>query len=66
MADKLTFDVTARRVDAHGSVGSTKDATITLDTELAGRRDALQKSRPKVTLRSPRSSQAESTRFFTA
>ncbi len=41
MADKLTFDVTARRLDAHGSVASTKDATITLDTALAGRRDAF-------------------------
>jgi uncharacterized OsmC-like protein len=41
MADKLTFDVTARRLDAHGSVASTKDATATLDTDLAGRRDAF-------------------------
>ena len=41
MADKLTFDVTARRLDAHGSVASTKDATVTLDTDLAGRRDAF-------------------------
>lgn len=41
MADKLTFDVTARRLDAHESVASTKEATITLDTDLAGRRDAF-------------------------
>jgi len=41
MADKLTFDVTARRLDAHESVASTKGATITLDTDLAGRRDAF-------------------------
>ena len=41
MADKLTFDVTARRLDARGSVASTKDATVTLDTDLAGRRDAF-------------------------
>jgi uncharacterized OsmC-like protein len=41
MADKLTFDVIARRLDAHGSVASTKDATVTLDTDLAGRRDAF-------------------------
>ena len=41
MADKLTFDVTARRLDAHGSVASTKDATVTLDTDRAGRRDAF-------------------------
>jgi hypothetical protein len=41
MADKLTFDVTAHRLDAHGSVASAKDATVTLDTDLAGRRDAF-------------------------
>jgi uncharacterized OsmC-like protein len=41
MTVKLTFDVTARRLDAHGSVASTKDATVTLDTDLAGRRDAF-------------------------
>jgi len=41
MADKLTFDVTARRLDTHESVASTKGATITLDTDLAGRRDAF-------------------------
>jgi uncharacterized OsmC-like protein len=41
MADKFTFDVTARRIDSHSSVASTKDATITLDTDLAGRPDAL-------------------------
>src|SRR5688500_2074177 len=41
MADKLTFDVAARRLDAHGSVASAKEATVTLDTDLAGRRDAF-------------------------
>ena len=41
MPDKLTFHVTAHRIDAHGSMASTKDATITLDTDLAGRRDAF-------------------------
>lgn len=41
MAEKLTFEVTAHRVDAHGSLASTKGATITLDTDLAGRRDAF-------------------------
>jgi uncharacterized OsmC-like protein len=41
MTVKLTFDVTARRLDAHGSVASTKDATVTLDTDPAGRRDAF-------------------------
>jgi hypothetical protein len=34
---KLEFRVTARRVDASGSVATCKDATLTLDTALAGR-----------------------------
>jgi hypothetical protein len=38
---KLEFLVTARRVDASDSVATCKDATLTLDTALAGRRDAL-------------------------
>jgi uncharacterized OsmC-like protein len=38
---KLEFSVTARRVDASGSLATCKDATLTLDTALAGRRDAL-------------------------
>ena len=38
---KMTFDVTARRLDAHGSQADCKDAQITLDTDLAGRRDAF-------------------------
>jgi hypothetical protein len=38
---KLEFFVTARRIDASGSVATCKDATLTLDTALAGRRDAL-------------------------
>lgn len=38
---KLEYDVTAERIDAHGSLASCKDATITIDTDLAGRRDAL-------------------------
>jgi uncharacterized OsmC-like protein len=37
----MTFDVVTRRVDAHGSVATCKDATLTLDTALAGRMDAL-------------------------
>jgi uncharacterized OsmC-like protein len=37
----LTYDVTARRVDSHGSLAKTKDAEIALDTDLAGRRDAF-------------------------
>lgn len=41
MTTKLEFFVTARRVDASGSVAICKDAALTLDTALAGRRDAL-------------------------
>jgi uncharacterized OsmC-like protein len=40
-AKKLTFAVEAWRVDAHGSRASCKDAELVLDTDLAGRRDAL-------------------------
>lgn len=39
--DKMTFTVAARRVDAHGSLVSCKDAELVLDTDLAGRRDAF-------------------------
>lgn len=38
---KLTFDVAARRVDAHGSTATCKSATIRLDTDLAGNPDAF-------------------------
>jgi uncharacterized OsmC-like protein len=38
---KMTFDVAARRVDAHVSVASCKAATIRLDTDLSGRDDAF-------------------------
>lgn len=38
---KMTFDVVTRRIDGHGSVAECKDATLVLDTALAGRRDAL-------------------------
>jgi uncharacterized OsmC-like protein len=38
---KLTFQVTARRVDAHGGLAQCKDAKITLDTDLQGRPDAF-------------------------
>ena len=41
MTAGLEFFVTARRVDASGSLARCKDATLTLDTALAGRRDAL-------------------------
>lgn len=38
---KLSFLVQARRVDAHGSTADCKDASLVLDTDLAGRRDAF-------------------------
>ncbi len=38
---RLTYDVCARRVDAHGSVARTKGAEIVLDTDIAGRQDAF-------------------------
>ncbi|MBD3773142.1 MAG: OsmC family protein [Rhodobacteraceae bacterium] len=38
---RLTYDVTARRVDAHGSLAHTKQAEIVLDTDVAGRPDAF-------------------------
>jgi uncharacterized OsmC-like protein len=38
---KMQFDVTARRVDAHGSVAICKSASIPLDTDLAGNVNAF-------------------------
>jgi uncharacterized OsmC-like protein len=38
---KLSFQVTARRTDTHGSVARCKDAELLLDTDLAGRTDAF-------------------------
>src|SRR5690606_13890287 len=35
----LEYNVTARRIDSHGSVANTKDAEIALDTDVAGRTD---------------------------
>ena len=40
-AKKLEFHVRARRLDAHGSLAECKDASITLDTDMAGRKDAF-------------------------
>jgi len=37
----MTFAVVSRRLDSHGSVAECKDAALTLDTALAGRRDAF-------------------------
>ncbi|MBK6486166.1 MAG: OsmC family protein [Gemmatimonadetes bacterium] len=38
---KLEYTVRAVRLDAHGSVARCKDAAVTIDTDLAGRRDAM-------------------------
>ena len=37
----LTYSVSAERLDAHGSEARTKEARLTLDTDLAGRLDAF-------------------------
>ncbi len=37
----LEYNVTARRIDAHGSQAQTKQATLVLDTDLKGRLDAF-------------------------
>lgn len=41
VAANLEYSVTARRVDAHGSLATTKEAEIVLDTAMAGRSDAF-------------------------
>ncbi|WP_426689597.1 OsmC family protein [Rhodanobacter ginsengiterrae] len=38
---KLTFQVSARRTNAHGSVAHCKDAELLLDTDRVGRSDAF-------------------------
>ena len=47
---KMIFEVTARRLDAHGSQADCKDAQITLDTDMAGRRDAFNTVSPGTAL----------------
>ncbi|MGD9881980.1 MAG: OsmC family protein [Reyranella sp.] len=37
----LEYKVTARRLDAHGSVAACKDAEVVLDTDVKGRSDAF-------------------------
>jgi uncharacterized OsmC-like protein len=37
----LEYNVSARRIDSHGSEATTKDARIVLDTDMAGRPDAF-------------------------
>ena len=41
MAPMLEYRVSARRIDSHGSIASTKDAEIVLDTDIGGRPDAF-------------------------
>jgi uncharacterized OsmC-like protein len=41
MKPMLEYRVGARRIDSHGSVASTKDAEIVLDTDVNGRPDAF-------------------------
>ncbi len=41
MATRLEYRVSARRIDAHGSVAATKDAEVALDTDVNGRVDAF-------------------------
>jgi uncharacterized OsmC-like protein len=41
MGPMLEYQVSARRVDSHGSIASTKDAEIILDTDISGRPDAF-------------------------
>ena len=35
------YRVSARRIDSHGSLAVAKDAEVVLDTDMAGRRDAM-------------------------
>lgn len=37
----MDYHVSARRIDAHGSLARAKEAEVVLDTDLAGRRDAM-------------------------
>jgi uncharacterized OsmC-like protein len=37
----MDYRVRAERIDAHGSIARVKDAQVVLDTDLAGRRDAM-------------------------
>jgi uncharacterized OsmC-like protein len=37
----MEYSVQARRIDGHGSIGTTKDAQLTLDTDVRGRMDAF-------------------------
>lgn len=37
----IEYRLSARRIDSHGSLALAKEAKVTLDTDLAGRRDAM-------------------------
>ena len=37
----MEYRVRARRIDAHGSLATAKEAEVALDTDLGGRRDAM-------------------------
>ncbi len=37
----MDYRVTAQRIDAHGSLARAKDASLVLDTDVTGRRDAF-------------------------
>jgi len=37
----MEYRVSARRIDGHGSLATAKEVTVTLDTDPAGRRDAM-------------------------
>lgn len=41
MSDMMTFELTAQRIDATGSVVHAKQVDLVIDTSAAGRRDAL-------------------------
>jgi uncharacterized OsmC-like protein len=41
MGSMLEYRVEARRIDAHGSVATTKGAEVVLDTDIKGRPDAF-------------------------
>lgn len=41
MGSMLEYRVSAHRIDAHGSVATTKDAEVVLDTDVNGRPDAF-------------------------
>lgn len=41
MTHGLEYHVSARRIDAHGSLAETKEARVDLDTDPKGRRDAF-------------------------